>query len=83
MRQITHSGSESRIRKWLPVLVISATVGFVADITGLGICGVSYFWHAGASHTLNMIGTWMIVIGLPFIFISAHCLDKIEGRRRN
>lgn len=65
------------------MLIVSAIPGFAADLVGISLCAASYPGVLPCSDALNIAGTWLIAGGLPFIFLAAHCLDKIDPNREH
>src|SRR6476659_10789372 len=69
-------------RWWLAAFLFSATLGSLAGVTGIGINALFLFQMAENKGAIGLVGVWLLLIAFPLLFLSAHCLDKIDSVKR-
>ena len=65
-------------RVWSATLLFSVMLGTVAGISGLGINALILVDIAENKGAISMAATWLLVAAFPLLFLSAHCLDRID-----
>jgi hypothetical protein len=69
---------EMSLRRWTAGLLISAVLGGLTGLTGLGIGALSIL---GVAHETSVVtlGTLSIALSFPLLILAAHCLDKVDA----
>jgi hypothetical protein len=62
--------------------LISATLGALAGVIGLGINALFLFHLAQNKGPIGSMGISLLVIAFPLMFLGAHCLDKEDAVER-
>lgn len=73
-------GVSTYLKKWKWTLISSISLATILLITGLIISGLAYIEHA---ELLNKIGTLLVIFAAPLYFLTAHCLDKLDLRKKS
>lgn len=68
------------LKKWRWTLILSLSLASVLLIMGLIISGFAYVEHA---ELLNKVGTVLVIFAAPLYFLAAHCLDKMDFRKKS
>jgi hypothetical protein len=69
-------------RRWVTVLLLSGVLGAGSGLLGLILSGLTWFGFSDAAPGFGHLGTWLVAIFFPLIFLSAHALDKIGEARK-
>lgn len=64
--------------RWLLGLFLSATLGLLALIFGLGLTVLQAVGVFLVADSINPTITILLVASLPLLFLTAHCMDKIR-----
>lgn len=70
-------------KKWKWGLILSLSLAVLLAITGLIISGLEYLDLIEPAKLLNKIGTVLMLFAAPLYFLAAHCLDKIDLRKKS
>lgn len=84
-RAVRRQGNGSlsrRKRRWTVAFLISATLGAVAGVSGLGINTLFLLRLAQNNGPIGSISILLLVIAFPLLFLGAHCLDKVDAVER-
>jgi len=69
-------------RRWKAAFLSSATLGSIAGVSGIWINALFVFGIAENKGAIGLVGIWLLVIAFPLLFLSAHCLDKVDSVER-
>ena len=64
--------------------IMSVCFSLAVTLSGFGLTlsGMAYFGFVQKPESVNEIGTWLMVIAVPFYFIAAKCLEKVDLKQK-
>lgn len=69
-------------KKWKFALISSGFSALLLSAAGLFISALAYMDMVARAELFNKIGTVLVLFAAPLYFLAAHCLDKIDLRKK-
>lgn len=66
------------MRLWSIALLVSGLTGVFAGVTGLAINILFVLRIAENNGLMGMVGIWLLVGAFPMLWLTSHCLDRID-----
>lgn len=80
-RAANKNQSEQKRDRWINFLSVTAIVGVIIGIGGVLLNALIWFGLV-KNQFWNGLGVWLLFLIFPFLWYTAHCLDKIDEADR-